>query len=704
MNEAVELEIVLSRRDVDNYSVELRYSDMDDSATREPEYGLAHFDLADLRDKLLNPQAYGQALMGSLLEDDKVRDYFSNSLVASQTSGKVLRLRLFIDRSAPELHDLRWETMRNPQDESWLLTSQRILFSRFLSSTSWERIQLRSRGMLSALVVIANPGNLTEYQVDEKSLTPINAQAERQRAEDGLKDDDVQISYLVSDTSQPGNASLAKIIETLKQGFDVLYLVCHGALLSRAKPPGPYLYLENEEGKTVAVPGLELVERVRDLLPHQRPRLVVLASCQSAGEGDVPRLSDSQGALAAIGPQLAQAGVPAVLAMQGNITMETVAKFMPVFFRDLLQDGQIDRAIAVGRGAVRERPDSWMPVLFMRLRAGKLWFSPGFGLSRDEETEQLESLKLFIERDECTAIAGPGLTEALIGSRRDIAIGWVKKHGYPLSSADLGEMPRISQYLSTRKGQLFLRYSLCEAVQDVCIRRYGDKLPEELRKLKAWRPEHVKQGMDSVADLYWPDPERNPFNLLARLRLPVYISAIFSDNLADALRQAGADPQVRVCPWKDDIPEELYRYDDEPTPEKPLVYHLFGHLDWPLSLVLTEDEYFDFLLGSTANQSKIPSVVRTHLTSTALLFLGFNMDDWYFRVFFRMIFAIQGHKQLKFYSHAMAQVEPDEGQTRDVQRARKYLEKYFSSENISLYWGNSEEFLQALSKHLEGVR
>ena len=58
--------------------------------------------------------------------------------------------------------------------------------------------------------------------------------------------------------------------------------------------------------------------------------------------------------------------------MQGKISMQTVAEMMPVFFRELQIDGQIDRALAVARGSVRERPDHWMPALFMRLKSGRM--------------------------------------------------------------------------------------------------------------------------------------------------------------------------------------------------------------------------------------------------------------------------------------------------------------------------------------------
>ncbi|MEI2689140.1 MAG: CHAT domain-containing protein [Anaerolineae bacterium] len=53
----------------------------------------------------------------------------------------------------------------------------------------------------------------------------------------------------------------------------------------------------------------------------------MLASCQSAGAGDDPT-PEAARPLASLGPQLAEAGAPAVVAMQGNISMETASHFM----------------------------------------------------------------------------------------------------------------------------------------------------------------------------------------------------------------------------------------------------------------------------------------------------------------------------------------------------------------------------------------
>jgi formylglycine-generating enzyme required for sulfatase activity len=97
-----------------------------------------------------------------------------------------------------------------------------------------------------------------------------------------------------------------------------------------------------------------------------------LASCQSAGDGEALQLGQGS----TLATRLAEAGVPAVVAMQGLISMATIEEMMPTFFRELLRDGRIDRALAVARGEVRDHHDGWMPALFMRINDGRLWSDP----------------------------------------------------------------------------------------------------------------------------------------------------------------------------------------------------------------------------------------------------------------------------------------------------------------------------------------
>ncbi len=187
-------------------------------------------------------------------------------------------------------------------------------------------------------------------------MPAVDVDGEMKRVESSLQG--VGLTSLASG----GAATLNKMGDHLRDGHhDILYLVCHGTVVDDE----PWLFLENTAGTLDRVKGTDFVSRLRELT--HRPRLVVLASCQSAGRGDTGQ-SKGAGAMVALGPQLAAIGIPAVLAMQGNVSMQTVADFMPVFFRELLRDGKIDRAVALARGAVRGRPDFWMPVLFMRLR------------------------------------------------------------------------------------------------------------------------------------------------------------------------------------------------------------------------------------------------------------------------------------------------------------------------------------------------
>jgi hypothetical protein len=80
------------------------------------------------------------------------------------------------------------------------------------------------------------------------------------------------------------------------------------------------------------------------------------------------------------------------------------------------------------------------------------------------------------------------------------------------------------------------------------------------------------------------------------------------------------------------------------------------------------------------------------------MFLGFQLDDWAFRVFFRSMMGQQGGGRRARYTHIAVQVEPDENRNLDPKRARDYLQTYFQSAAISIYWGRSDDFLRELAQ------
>lgn len=681
-HEFAELELSLHRRGTDSFTAEFRFNQPDSDADvrlgqAEPAWIDLNLDqLGELAD---DPAAYAQKLTQLFFKEPAVQSAFAQARTSAQTLGVPLRFRLVIGPSAPELHAVHWELLGDPQNGSPLATDENLLFSRYLSSPDWRPVRLRAQRTLRALVMVSNPSDLGEY-----NLAPVDVAGELQRVRQALQDIPVRA---LPEPDSDEHATLNALLSLLRQEeYDILYVVCHGTLANGE----PWLWLESEAGRLARCAGSELVTRLQEM--QQMPRLVVLATCQSAGTG-------AGDTMAALGPRLAEAGVPAVLAMQGRISMQTVTEFMPAFFHELQRDGQIDRALAVARGTVRKRLDYWMPALFMRLKSGRIWYVPGFSEGQSE-FEKWESLAGFIQEKACTPILGPGLTESVIGSRRELAIRWAEQHGFPLEPHDRGSLPQVSQYILTLQSPAYLPVAYRGVLRESLVNRYQACLPAELAVANPWSISQVQQALDLVTDKCLLNNPANPFEMLAQLRLPIYITTWTLDFLTRALVAAGAEPVVRICPWNKWIPREKAIYEEQPTVERPLVYHLFGHVSEPGSLVFSEDKYFDFLIGITQNRELIPSAVRAALINTSLLFLGFQMEDWEFRVFFRFLMTQEGREMLKFFSHAAAQIEPEEDRIIDLKRARKYLEEYFVSENISIYWGTTEEFLKELSARL----
>jgi hypothetical protein len=685
-----DLEIGLHRRDTENYGVELRFLHPEGDADVRligAVPALVQFDLDRLRELAGDADAYGQTLTDSLFANSAVREGFLQARSSAQSLDLPLRLRIFVGPSAPELHGLRWETLRDPQDGSHLVTGEHLLFSRYLSSLDWRPVGLRPRADLAALVVVANPEDVVEWQPGGQPLAPLDVEGELERARAGLAG--ISLTTLASG----GSATLERITTELREGSDVLYLACHGALLDGE----PHLWLEDEDGQADVVPGIELVTRLREM--RQRPRLVILASCQSAGQGDSAR-SDDGGALAALGPRLSEAGIPAVIAMQGNVMMQTVAEFMPAFFRELQRDGQIDRAMAVARGTVRERADWWVPVLFMRLKSGRLWYAPGFSGER-RGLEKWPALVRNIRQGRCTPILGPGLTEHLIGSRQQIARRWAETYQFPMAAHDQENLPQVAQFLSVNQDAMFLRDELetylCQEVRE----RYGIDAGQDGCATS------LNEMVSKVGTQYRQRDAAEPHRVLAQFPLPIYITANFGNVLAEALEEAGKEPKVELCRWNEYIEMLPSVYDDDPgyrpNEQSPLVYHLFGHLKEPDSVVLTEDEYFDYLIGVTRDKDLIPPVVRRAMADTALLFLGFRMEDWDFRVLFRSLMSQEGRGRRSRYAHVAVQIDPEEGRIQEPERARRYLESYFQGADISIYWGNVLDFIRELQERWEGT-
>jgi hypothetical protein len=112
-------------------------------------------------------------------------------------------------------------------------------------------------------------------------------------------------------------------------------------------------------------------------------------------------------------------------------------------------------------------------------------------------------------------------------------------------------------------------------------------------------------------------------------------------------------------------------------------------------MVLTEDDYLDFLVRISRDQTLIPPRIQDAISSTSLLFIGYGLNDTNFRVIFRGL--IENRESSRKFS-VTVQLRPGEP------GVVEYLTKYFGSFGIRVYWGNAREFVSELKKRWEAAK
>jgi hypothetical protein len=634
-----------------------------------------------------DPLLAGRVLSNALFSNSVVRDTFMAAQEYASQVGMPLRIRLRVDPSTSALHGLPWETLVHPAaPDTPLLRNGHCVFSRYLFTREFRLPMLRAKQDIKALLVIANPDDLSQ------SFSPIDVTHELDIAQRAL--------YPVRATTlaERGSATLQALMEGLQDGADVLYLMCHGMI----GPKGPALWLEDAGGSADLVTGDEFAARIAAL--KRPPSLIVLCSCQSAGAG-----TPARDALTAIGPMLAKEGVPAVLAMQGKFSIETAGVFMPTFFKELADHGEVDRAAANARALVMHSPDWWMPVVFTRLDSARIWYPPGFGAC-DDGLDPWDSIVDNLNEGDCTPILGPTMNETLFGSRRDLAALWGEMYRYPMSGRDIEDLPQVAQYLAVTRQGAFPRRELCKSVYRRIIERFPNDVPSELRGLDSRAVKNLNKLISSVGRNIRARDPNDPHTVLANYRLPLYVTTDPSDLLIDALKETGAIPRVRLLRWNEsaercdeqNVLESEVAANLKPSAEYPIVVKLFGDLSEQGSLVLTEDQFFDYLAKATSMKDAVPPVVRSRLSDSALMFVGFQADSWEFRVLFRSLLQqIEGRDLLKDYEHLSVQIDPNS--ILDPGSARRYIEKYLQTKakRLRLYWGDVPTFICELKSRTQ---
>lgn len=95
----------------------------------------------------------------------------------------------------------------------------------------------------------------------------------------------------------------------------------------------------------------------------------------------------------------------------------------------------------------------------------------------------------------------------------------------------------------------------------------------------------------------------------------------------------------------------------DPTPEEPVIYNIYGSLEQPASLILSDSDRLDFIVSVVSDDPPLPPKLKSALRdpNRSLLFLGFDLGQWQLRV---LLHVLAGESQRRYKSFAL---ELDEG-------------------------------------------
>jgi uncharacterized membrane protein HdeD (DUF308 family) len=292
-------------------------------------------------------QDFGRGLFESLLVGD-VRTRYEMSLSEARRQGKGLRLKLRIQPS--ELAVLPWEFLYDAERDRYPSLSSNTPLVRYLD-LSQPVEPLRVSPPLRVLGMVTSPLGLDPLDVEhEKRLVE---EAIKGLREGGL----LELTWLEGQTWR-------HLQRAMRRGpWHIFHFVGHGGF-DRATEEGA-LALSNEAGHVHLLRARGLAELLDD---HYPLRLVFLNSCEGA------RGSESD-AFSSTAATLVRRGVPAVVAMQYEITDRAAIEFSRDFYEALADSLPVDAAVTEARAAVSiDSMLEWgTPVLYMHSPDGRVF-------------------------------------------------------------------------------------------------------------------------------------------------------------------------------------------------------------------------------------------------------------------------------------------------------------------------------------------
>ena len=282
--------------------------------------------------------------------------------------------------------------------------------------------------------------------------------------------------------------------------------------------------------------------------------------------------------------------------------------------------------------------------------------------------EDWDVLLRRIKQGRCTPFLGAGAAYGVLPLGGDIAKQWAEKYEYPME--DRSNLIAVSQFLA-------LKYSDSVYPKDLIVEMFKEA---------------------GVPD--FNDPTE-PHRVLADLNLPVYVTTNYDDFMVKALVRHYRQPNRILCQWnravKDYVRDNPTILEKDPTYKQtvanPVVFHLHGHVPIAESLVLTEDDYMDFLVNISVDPDLIPAPIARALTGSSLLFIGYRITDWNFRVLLRSFDRLAESSVSRLN---VAVMRAPAGADEVKEKTQDYLTKYYENIDVRVYWGTARDFVKEL--------
>ena len=294
---------------------------------------------------------FGEKLFAALINGE-VRSRYDVSQQAAARQGKGLRVKLRIQ--PPELASLPWEFLYDPRASEYICLSIQTPLVRYVELPH-EIQPLTVLPPLRILGVTASPRGLAPLDIDNEKLRVETALA-------GLIERK-QVDVVWQDHATWRD--LQRLMRSSQGPWHILHFIGHGGF-DRVSDEG-FIALESEIGELYRLPATQLGRLIAD---HTTLRLAILNSCEGA-EGSDTDIFSSTASL------LIRRGLPAVLAMQYEISDRAAIEFARGFYEAVADGLPVDAATAEARKSVSlgvNNTIEWgTPILFMRAPDGVLF-------------------------------------------------------------------------------------------------------------------------------------------------------------------------------------------------------------------------------------------------------------------------------------------------------------------------------------------